>query len=258
VNRLPLLAALVLPALAASCVTKAEYEKVRNARDAAESKYRELAQYQVDLESENRRLRNENELLEQAATDRRGAYKDARAVQDEYERKLAELRQRLEAIGSSAIVGGGGGDVEVYQTHEGTVVDIKDGVLFNSGSAEILAKGKELLDHLAAEFAKSDYKLRVDGHTDTDPVVRSKDKFPLGNLQLSAARAIAVADYLSHKSKTPIEEGRISVSGFGQYQPRAAGNSPEAKRKNRRVDIVLLRAPAGSIEPKAVEDAASK
>jgi chemotaxis protein MotB len=242
VNRI-LLSCLLL-ALGSACVTRSEYEKERNARTAAESKFGELRQYQVDLESENRRLANEMKMLEASLSDRRKGVTDARAIQDEYERKLAELQKRLESAGGPE---GSGGDVEVFQTPEGTVVGIKDGVLFASGSKEILVKGRELLDRLAAEIAASPYHIRVEGHTDTDPVVRSKNEFPLGNIQLSAARAVEVAGFLCQNAKTRIPEERITVSGYGPNRPRAAGSSAEAKRKNRRVDILLLNAPPGTI-----------
>ena len=33
---------------------------------------------------------------------------------------------------------------------------------------------------------------------------------------------------------------RVSGAGYGEYQPRAANDSPEGRRLNRRIEIVML------------------
>lgn len=240
----PALLAALLAALSIGCVTKREYEKLRNDRDALDSALNELKRYQPDLEAENRRLKNEVERLELLAGDRTRNTEDAAAKRREYEAKLAELQKRLESLGSGPT---GSEDVEISQTAEGTVVRVQEGVLFDPGRKEIKAKGQEILSQLAAEIASSTYKIRVEGHTDSDPVVKSVKDFPYGNLQLAADRALEVAHFLTAKAPTKVDENRLYVAGYGPHKPRAIGNTAEAKRKNRRVDIVLLNAPEGSI-----------
>ena len=76
--------------------------------------------------------------------------------------------------------------------------------------------------------------LRVDGHTDRRPV-SSSGAFK-SNWDLSAARAIAVVQYLSDKGVAPT---RLVAAGFGEYQPIDLGTSDEALRRNRRIELKL-------------------
>lgn len=74
-------------------------------------------------------------------------------------------------------------------------------------------------------------KLEIYGHTDSDGDA-------LYNLELSKRRADAVASYLvSHHPKARI----MNTFGYGEMRPIAAGNSAEAKQRNRRVEIRLFR-----------------
>ncbi len=114
-------------------------------------------------------------------------------------------------------------------------------VLFDKGSAVIGAPGVSQLNALAATLKDIslkipkdiDWVLRIDGHTDSDPI-RTK-QFP-SNWELSSARAIAVVQKL-------IEQGlpakRLVAAGFGQYQPLDVGKDEIAKRRNRRIELKL-------------------
>ena len=74
-------------------------------------------------------------------------------------------------------------------------------------------------------------QVRVDGHTDVRPIAG-----PRTNWDLSAARAIAVVQYLSDKGVAPT---RLVAAGFGEYQPIDLGTSDEALRRNRRIELKL-------------------
>jgi flagellar motor protein MotB len=80
-------------------------------------------------------------------------------------------------------------------------------------------------------------KIAIAGHTDTDPVVKTAKKYPYGNIQLSSMRAIAVYDYLKKKG---VPERRMSTQGFGPNDPLVENTSAENKRRNRRVEIIIL------------------
>jgi chemotaxis protein MotB len=76
--------------------------------------------------------------------------------------------------------------------------------------------------------------LRVDGHTDDVPLSgngRFRD-----NWQLSAARAIAVVKFLIANGVAP---NRLVAAGFGQFQPLDPSDTPEARAKNRRIELKL-------------------
>lgn len=111
------------------------------------------------------------------------------------------------------------------------------GILFSPGhatlSAEAKATLKQMADHIRQETGG---RIRVDGHTDSDPIVKARSRFS-SNQQLSEARAKAVRDYLV---TCGIERGRFEVVGHGADKPLASNKTPDGKRQNRRVELVLL------------------
>ena len=114
-------------------------------------------------------------------------------------------------------------------------------VLFPKGSAELTEEGKQELDKIAnalLEIAQQippdiNWILRVDGHTDSDPI--STPQFP-SNWELSTARALSVVKYLISKG-VPAE--RLAATGFGQYHPIDPRDTEEAKARNRRIELKL-------------------
>jgi chemotaxis protein MotB len=114
-------------------------------------------------------------------------------------------------------------------------------VFFDSGQAILSPEGRVELDKLASALLDLDKKipgeiawvLRVDGHTDVRPIASSQ--FP-SNWALSAARAISVVQYLISKGISP---QRLVAAGFGEYQPLDPGNTEEAFRRNRRLELKL-------------------
>jgi len=114
-------------------------------------------------------------------------------------------------------------------------------VLFDAGSAEMGLPGERQLDALAVTLIDLsqripkdiDWVLRVDGHTDTDPIATTR--FP-SNWELSSARAIAVVRHLIDRG---VPANRLVAAGFGQYQPLDRGSDEIAKRRNRRIELKL-------------------
>ena len=89
---------------------------------------------------------------------------------------------------------------------------------------------KELEGKIPADIA---WVMRVDGHTDINPI--ASPQFP-SNWELSSARAISVVRYLIQSGVKP---ERLVAAGFGEFQPIAAGESDDALRKNRRIELKL-------------------
>ncbi|MCM2473397.1 peptidoglycan -binding protein [Rhizobium sp. CG5] len=115
-------------------------------------------------------------------------------------------------------------------------------VLFPSGGNELNPEGQvemaklatALLD-LAKEIpAEINWVLRVDGHTDN--VQLSGSGRYADNWELSAARAISVVKFLISKG---VPSARLVAAGFGEYQPIAEGDTPEARNQNRRIELKL-------------------
>ncbi|HEY2828026.1 MAG TPA: OmpA family protein [Pirellulales bacterium] len=114
-------------------------------------------------------------------------------------------------------------------------------VLFDPGEAELKDDAQQMLKefaHILRAPESRDLKLMVVGHTDALKITKHevRDRFP-DNFHLSAARALAVADYLKQAG---VPAQRIGVSGFGDHEPIASNASAEERRRNRRVEIFVL------------------
>ncbi|WP_395686479.1 peptidoglycan -binding protein [Aestuariivirga sp.] len=114
-------------------------------------------------------------------------------------------------------------------------------VLFPKGQASLNAEGqaemlkladalKQLEREIPADIA---WVLRVDGHTDIDPIQSPQFK---SNWELSAARAIAVVNFLIANGVSP---QHLVAAGFGEFQPIDTGSTEEAKSRNRRIELKL-------------------
>ena len=114
-------------------------------------------------------------------------------------------------------------------------------VLFAPGAANLSREGEGELAKIAGILRnvvgdipdEIDWVIRVDGHTDNVPL--SGAGAFADNWELSQARALSVVRYMVNFLGIPPE--RLSANGFGQYQPIASGNSPEARALNRRIEL---------------------
>jgi chemotaxis protein MotB len=114
-------------------------------------------------------------------------------------------------------------------------------VFFDVGQAVLKPEGRAELDKLATVLVDLGREmppdipwiLRVDGHTDNRPI--RSPQFP-SNWSLSAARAIAVVEYLITRG---LPADRIAATGFGEFQPLDVANNDDAYRRNRRIEFKI-------------------
>lgn len=114
-------------------------------------------------------------------------------------------------------------------------------VLFAKGDAELSSPGQAEMVKLADAIKQLEaeiptdiaWVLRVDGHTDVDPIQSVKFQ---SNWELSSARAIAVVKYLISQGVAP---KHLVAAGFGEFQPLDPGSSEDAKAENRRIELKL-------------------
>lgn len=113
-------------------------------------------------------------------------------------------------------------------------------VLFSSGSSDLDTNGQREIATVARTLKTItgqipddvDWVLRVDGHTDRRPIRKT---FP-SNWELSAARAINIVKYMIARG---IPADRLVAAGFAQYHPLDPADTPEAYRRNRRIELKL-------------------
>jgi chemotaxis protein MotB len=135
---------------------------------------------------------------------------------------------------------------EVRITEDGNIeITLDSNVTFASGSNTLTAEGRKILDSIARELttAFATNTIEVIGHTDSDPIKKSGYK---DNLELGGERAFEVARYLSTNHR--IDRARLVASSRGETAPIADNSSKEGKRKNRRVEIVVV-IPKREIDP---------
>lgn len=221
-----LLLVLALAAGSTGCVSKARYDDATAELRYYQRLYQDLESYQGKLESENTALEGELGLYRDSGPIEAGATADI----DQRMKELEELAGRL---------GAGVGDVTVLNVDGGYGLRMPDAILFESGSATIRPAGRELLLRMAKEIQSRPHaQVWVRGHTDSDPVRKPEtlQRFPYGNIQLSAVRALEVA----HLLETEGGVSRIVVAGFGPSEPVAPNDGAANKERNRRVEIYVL------------------
>jgi chemotaxis protein MotB len=152
--------------------------------------------------------------------------------------KVEELaRYRSEFFGRLREVLGERPDIRVV----GDRFVFQSEVLFASGSAVLEPDGQSQLADLAdtlLDIARTippeiDWVLRVDGHTDRNPI--RTFEFP-SNWELSAKRAINVVRFLEARGVPP---DRLAAAGFAEFRPLEPGDSPEIYSRNRRIELKL-------------------
>ncbi len=121
----------------------------------------------------------------------------------------------------------------------GDRVTLGTDILFKPGEAKLLAEGKRKLDEIANTI-KTTYKgmqVVVYGYTDSDPIRRTKDLWD-DNLDLSAARAMAVTRYLWGKG---LAKEMLDATARGDTNFVSTNANKAGKTKNRRVEIIVIK-----------------
>ncbi len=124
--------------------------------------------------------------------------------------------------------------VEVKRDDFWLELEMKSGMLFNSGEAELSKSAKPLLKKIAEILRQTHNVLHVEGHTDNIPI--DTVEFP-SNWDLSSARASSVVKEFVNDG---IKSTRMAAVGYGEFHPVADNRSKQGRFKNRRVVLVLI------------------
>jgi len=128
-------------------------------------------------------------------------------------------------------------DVQISRLKNQLKVTVASEILFLSGSAELSPEGVDVLRKVAKAANKVQDEVRVDGHTDSDPIAPVLAQYYPTNWELSTARAAVAVRALEATGMVPAS--RLAAVGFGDSRPVAPNDSAEGKAKNRRVEIVF-------------------
>lgn len=196
------------------------------------------SQYQAALderEQENRALREERSNL-------KGEMSSLREANAALESALADANARLLATPDESSFARDdeldGYGIDVGMRDGNVVYTVPSEITFGSGKADLSSGGKQALSAVArrlqSEYPDAEYW--VEGHTDSDPIRKSKYS---SNRDLSLARAMAVLRHLVDSEE--LKDGQFVVAGWGEYRPVAGNASNADKARNRRVEIIVRR-----------------
>jgi chemotaxis protein MotB len=190
--------------------TKEELAKLMQNKTALEEEY---ANTQVLLNASQSKLKTMQQI--EAETKKRNEI---------YAHFVKQLQKMIDA-----------GQLSVSIEKGRIVINLPDNVLFKTGHANVNEEGQKVLKEIANVLKEfKDRRFQVEGHTDNVPIKSAR--YP-SNWELSTARALNVVHLM-------IEEGvdpkNISAAGYGEFQPRADNETPEGRKLNRRIEIIML------------------
>jgi chemotaxis protein MotB len=131
--------------------------------------------------------------------------------------------------------------VQIEQLQNLVKLTLANGILFLEGAWELNDAGKATLAKVAPALKDlSGQRIVIKGFTDSVPIGPAlRERFP-SNVELSKARADAVADLLKAQG---VPASLITTVGQGQAHPVASNDTAEGRAKNRRVEIDIVEAP---------------
>lgn len=190
--------------------------KAWKAQEASRQAQRQAVEEQKKAKEDAYQARLDAKLAQLQARD---AEKEAARLKEEREQALQKLHKTLSKF------------AETRRSKLGLVMDLGDSIEFDFDKAELRPQNRELLSRIAGVLMTlDDYNIQVFGHTDD---VGSAEY----NQMLSEQRADAVRDYLVEAG---VEAGTISIRGYGKSEPLVKDTTPQARQRNRRVEIAVI------------------
>lgn len=142
-----------------------------------------------------------------------------------------DIKKELDKMGKDS-------GINADVTDRGLVINFDNKILFDQGSARI-NKSVEPKLYKIGEMLKErlpDHTIRVEGHTDALPI--SSVIYP-SNWELSSARSSSVVRFFITHFK--FDKNVFAAVGYADSKPVANNNTEVGRRKNRRVEIVILK-----------------
>jgi chemotaxis protein MotB len=126
--------------------------------------------------------------------------------------------------------------VRVISNETGIVISLSSDLFFDPGSADIIQENSAVLDTVSDLLSKLPNNVRIEGHTDNQPLRPDNTRFQ-SNWELSSQRAINILEYFERRG---VSSKNMSAVSFGSTRPIEQNNIPEGRAYNRRVDVVIV------------------
>jgi chemotaxis protein MotB len=127
--------------------------------------------------------------------------------------------------------------INVADLPKGISITLSDRFLFDTGRADLKEGSTKTMAKLASLFKQLNTVISIEGHTDSQPIVRAS-KFK-DNWELSGARALSVLRFFLDKEN--LDPEHFQYAGYADTRPAADNTTDEGRQKNRRVEITVLR-----------------
>ena len=129
----------------------------------------------------------------------------------------------------------GQGLVAVDRQEDKVIITVGAGGAFPSGSAELTASARKIMEEIAGVNASGSGAITVSGHTDDVPLIFGSQF--RDNWDLAAARASSVVQALEDTGKVPAS--RMQAVSFGESKPVATNDTARGRATNRRIEIEI-------------------
>lgn len=188
----------------------------------------ELKQLEIQLNNQKKNL----DALTAELTKREARVAELEGVLKNKDAAVNDLKKKL----SDALFGFEGKGLTITQKNGKVYVSMEENLLFASGSTTVETKGVEALKKVAKVLEQnSDINILIEGHTDDVPMAGKgeiKD-----NWDLSVMRATSIVKIITKNST--VDSRRLTAAGRGEYFPIDSAKTAEARKKNRRTEIIL-------------------
>jgi chemotaxis protein MotB len=208
-----------------------------------------------ELQRMRNQLVKEKEALEARIAELQKQLAGLDQMKAEYDKVLADLnaaKERLTEVNAAlanaiderdrfkAALDKAGFNAKIFGN--GVAVPLQGDILFDSGKSVLKESGKKVLQNaqeginqvITAGGFEIEW-IRIDGHTDTDPIKHSGYR---DNWDLGSARAVAVMKYLNELGGW--DQYKLYVASYADTVPVDTAGSDAAKAKNRRVEIYIV------------------
>ncbi|MCC6372568.1 MAG: OmpA family protein [Bacteroidia bacterium] len=195
----------------------------------------ELLKKQDELKALEAQLNKQKASLDDLGTELKKREARVNELEDILKKKdqaVADLRKKL----SDALTGFEGKGLTITQKNGKVYISMDENLLFASGKTGVEPKGVDALKNVAKVLEQNpDINVMVEGHTDDVPMKGNGDI--KDNWDLSVMRATSVTKIMLGSAK--IDASRIVAAGRGEYFPLDNSKTPEARKKNRRTELIL-------------------
>jgi chemotaxis protein MotB len=193
----------------------------------------DAAKMNQQLADQNTQLAEKNALIAKQSAEEQARQNAAMTA------KMSGLESMVKDLNDKLAHQGSGVD-RVVQSDRGIVITVAGTALFDAGKADLKTSSHATLSNICKTIKKQfpNNYLRIEGHTDSTPIVHAKSKFA-DNMALSIARSRAVYEYMAKDGG--IAANKMYTAGYGEFQPLVHPEKTVADRaKNRRVEIVIM------------------